>query len=185
MLAARERLHRAAVATQTQECAHCGSNEQFKVHVRDPDGHFWHFYGVDREVEPSDVHRCLEGDDAVLPWGRVVNAEPGLAPADALTLFRAATPGDTVRVAGGTDADAGTLRAAGFRRVERIDAAIDGHKPPFTDGRATRIVIYKGPRREFRDEFGNVYRHHLISDRRHRSEEIPRPGRQAPGAFRV
>ncbi|WP_020474278.1 VOC family protein [Zavarzinella formosa] len=80
VVARRERLHQAGLKTHTQECTHCGYNEQFKVHVADPDGHYWHLYVVDRLIHPNTIHRCLEGDEAVLPPDPVVAFFASISP---------------------------------------------------------------------------------------------------------
>lgn len=58
------RLESAGINVQTQQCTHCGYHEQYKVHVKDPDGHYWHFFAISNEITPAQIHRCLEGREA-------------------------------------------------------------------------------------------------------------------------
>lgn len=184
VLALRDRLHRHGLKTHTQECTHCGYNEQFKIHVPDPDGNDWSVYAVARQIHPSEIHRCLEGPDAVLPPKPVVHAweyQAGMSatervphadgtldevrfsgaadeiPAALLAdAFRALRPGGTVQVgAGGNTLD--RLHAAGFRGLEARDGTVHGSKPDCESGDRTRLVLYKGPFRQTRDDSGNVY----------------------------
>jgi len=65
VLAARERLEKAGLTTQTQECTRCGYTEQLRVHVGDPDGNYWSLYAIDRHIDPKDIRKGLDGPAAV------------------------------------------------------------------------------------------------------------------------
>ncbi|HEX4611419.1 MAG TPA: VOC family protein [Urbifossiella sp.] len=179
VVALRERLTRAGLKTHTQECTHCGYNEQFRVHVGDPDGNYWSVYAVERVIHPSAIHRCLEGPEAVLPpdpvtrsWAAAAGEIPVTIPhpdgsLDAARLagvtaglagetFRAVRPGGTVRAdeaAGAVD----RLHTAGFRGLEVRGGEVTGYKPEAAPAARTRLVLYKGPFRTARDDSGNVY----------------------------
>src|SRR5262245_53385861 len=64
--AARDRLDKAGLRTQTQECTRCGYTEQLRVHVGDPDGNYWSLYAIDRHIDPKDIRKSLDGPAAVL-----------------------------------------------------------------------------------------------------------------------
>jgi catechol 2,3-dioxygenase-like lactoylglutathione lyase family enzyme len=64
--ALRDRLDDAGLTTQTQECTRCGYAEQFRVWVSDPDGNFWAFYAVSKQLDPSEIRQSLTGAAAAL-----------------------------------------------------------------------------------------------------------------------
>ena len=66
VLAARDRLEKAGLKTQTQECTRCGYTEQLRVHVGDPDSNFWSLYSIDRHVAPEAIRQSLDGPPAVI-----------------------------------------------------------------------------------------------------------------------
>ena len=66
VLAARDRLEKAGLQLQTQECTRCGYTEQLRVHVADPDGNFWSLYAIDRHVAPEAIRQSLDGPPVVV-----------------------------------------------------------------------------------------------------------------------
>jgi hypothetical protein len=66
VMAARDRIEKAGLTTQTQECTNCGYTEQLRVHVGDPDGNYWCLYAIDRHIAPDSLRQSLEGPAATL-----------------------------------------------------------------------------------------------------------------------
>jgi hypothetical protein len=68
VLATRDRLEKAGLKTETQECTRCGYTEQLRVHVGDPDSNYWSLYAIDRHVAPEAIRQSLDGPSVlVLP----------------------------------------------------------------------------------------------------------------------
>lgn len=61
VLKARDRIEKAGLKTQTQECTRCGYTEQLRVHVGDPDGNYWSLYAIDKHVDPKDIRQSEDG----------------------------------------------------------------------------------------------------------------------------